>query len=267
MAVTDDIVLIQIQRPGIDGAGIAAPEKTQLVNDVAAALARANITSLMAVPGVTGTPANGDVLTFDGSQWQPQTMAAGIVTISEQGIGVISTIAGTMEFAEGLTVTASETGGTVYPSVVFGGTGSANSVAHSDHTHSLWADVPLPFDASGTLSSGSRPLVSGTVSGLDPARTYIITADLIGDLRGGGTGAGYTLPRITIGSVIQDRFGGTRGEVRTVSGVDRQYSMDHPGATVSGVSSVTVGATLAFRSGDPIIVGAGELTIGIKANR
>lgn len=269
MAVIDDIVLIQMQRPGIDGTGISSAEKTQLVNDVAAALARANITKLTDVPDVNGTPTNGQVLQWSAAnnRWEVSSLTAGISTILDGGSGVVSIIANSMEFSDGLTVTASESGGTVYPAVVFGGTGSANSVAHSDHTHTLRANVAFPFDASGTLSSGSRTLISGTVSGLDPLRTYIISADLIGDLRGGGTGAGYTLPRITIGSVVQDRFGGTRGEVRTVSGVDREYSMDHPGATVTGVTSVAVSATTAYRSGDPIIVGAGELTISIKANR
>ncbi len=270
MAVIDDIVMIQMQRPGIDGAGISSAEKSQLVNDIAAALARADITKLTDVPDVSGTPSNGQVLVWSGvnNRWEVTTFTAGIATILDGGSGTVSTTAVAMEFGDGLTVTASGTGGTVYPAVVFGGTGTATSAAHSDHTHTLRAELPLPFDASGTLSSSTRPLVEPTaVSGLDPARSYVISARLHGDLRGGGTGAGYTLPRITIGTDDRDRFGGTRGEVRTVSGVDRDYSMEHPGVAITGVTSVNVGATLAFRSGDPIIVGAGELVITIKANR
>jgi hypothetical protein len=43
--------------------------------------------------------------------------------------------------------------------------------------------------------------------------------------------------------------------------------MEHPGVTVSGVSSVTVGASITYSEGDPTYVAGGELVISIEANR
>lgn len=139
----------------------------------------------------------------------------------------------------------------------------ANTIAEGNHTHAIRVDVPLRFAASGSLSGSTRTLVSGNITGLDPARTYIVKAHLSSDVRGEGTGAGTTLPRITIAGNARDRF----GVVRTVAGVDRSYDMRHPGVSVSDVSNVAVSATLAYQAGDPINVGAGELVVIITSNR
>src|SRR5690606_27936339 len=119
---------------------------------------------------------------------------------------------------------------------------------------------------SGSLSSGTRPLGSLTITGLDPQITYYIGATLVLDLRGEGTGAGRSIPSITIGpsgqAVKRDR-----PSARTVAGVDREAAFVHEGIAIAGVTSVPVSCAIQFSSGDPVYVDAGRLTISIRGNR
>lgn len=142
---------------------------------------------------------------------------------------------------------------------------AANTVAEGNHRHAVYRDETFTASASGTLSSGTRGLGSGNVTGLLPDRTYVIRATLRVDLRGEGTGAGYTLPRITLNGNTVNRF----AQSRTVSGVDREASMSHPGVSVNGSdqSSVSVSAAISYQSGDPINIGASELVVSIESQR
>lgn len=149
-------------------------------------------------------------------------------------------------------------------SIEWGGTGSAQTAARSDHAHTLHSDRPFPFPATGTLSGGTRQLVAGNVTGLNPDLTYVLDGDLRLDLQGEGTGGSYTMLRIIIANDTESRF----GESRTVAGVPREASMRHHGQVVFGVSSVAVRAEIQFMGvSDPIHIGAGELMIGIKPDR
>lgn len=147
--------------------------------------------------------------------------------------------------------------------LIYGSTGASFAVARDDHTHSVRVDTQLPFPASGSLSGGTRTLISGNVTGLDPARTYVLRGVLDVQLRGDGTGAGYTLPRITLNGSARDM----PDRPRSVAGVQPCYTMRHPGVTVSGVSSVPVSATIAYSEGDATWVGGGALTIEVASNR
>src|SRR5690606_33065915 len=48
------------------------------------------------------------------------------------------------------------------------------TVAEGNHTHAIRVDPQFSFPASGSFSSGTRSLVSGTVTGLDPAKSYVL---------------------------------------------------------------------------------------------
>src|SRR5690606_21333254 len=79
-----------------------------------------------------------------------------------------------ISFGPGLDVHPSWTTERAHIVLIYGGTGSSNAVARGDHTHQVRVDTQLTFSASGSFSSGTRTLVSGTVTGLDPARTYVL---------------------------------------------------------------------------------------------
>lgn len=142
------------------------------------------------------------------------------------------------------------------------GTG-ANTIAEGNHGHAIRVNPSFPFPASGSFSSGTRTLVGGNVTGLDPSRVYILKGTLDVQLRGDGTGAGRTRPRMTINGVAVD----IQEPPRSVAGVQPQYTVRHPGVQVTGVSSVAVSASIAYVDGDPTWVGGGVLTIEVIANR
>lgn len=256
-----EVHVVITQTPGVDGLPTAA-RLAQIEDDLAAMLGRPVIARVVDIPDVAGTPTDGQILTYNeaGAEWNVSDPLMG-VSVQRSGVpqgGPVDTLNMNTAF------NVSNSGGgivSVWP--VWGGTGSADSFARSDHTHQVPDNRRIIFGATATLSSGSRTLVSGTVTGLDPTRVYRATATLRGDLRGEGTGAGYTLPRITMAAALQSRF----GDVRTVAGVDREFNMDHAGVTVSGVSSFAYSATIIYQAGDPIYVGAGELVITLRPNR
>lgn len=269
----NDIIIHHIAAPGLPGDGFTAPEAATLRSDIDALLARPVIDQLTDIPDVTGTPADNDTIFYNGatSEWEMGAPESAIWVerwLDGTTVETVNSSAKRLSFYQGLTAeTQAGFPDRILINVQYGGTGTATTTARSDHNHAIRWDEPLPFNESGAISSGTRTLISGTITGLFLDRQYIITATLRGDLRGGGTGAGYTLPSITIGPDTFQRFGGARGEVRTVSGVDREYSMAHRGISSLGNSSVNVSAAIAYRSGDPIIVGAGELTVHIKSAR
>lgn len=255
----------QIAVPGAPG-NITAEEAAQVRADLAAweaLLAAFGIDDLddVDLAGLAG----GQVLIYDGatSTWKPGAIQNGVPTVRRDAASVNTNVL-TLNFGSqfGITVPGgSPTWVNIVP--IWGGNGVAETFAHSDHWHQIPSISPLTFPASGSLSSGTRTLFSGTISGLTAANTYLIKASLTADLRGEGTGAGFSLPSITLNGTKRNRF----GNVRTVAGVDRDFTMAHQGATVSGVTSVPIVAELAFQPGDPVYVGAGELDIRIESNR
>lgn len=204
----------------------------------------------------------GATLIFDSATglWKPGTVAGSIDRVANSSTDDVFNDVDYLLAAAGIQATVN--GDAIMLSLVFGGTGAAITAARSDHTHTILLDTREPYGATGTLSGGMRSLATRSIS-LAPSHTYIVKARLTGDVRGEGTGAGYTLPSITIGTNTVNRH----SDVRTVSGVDREFTTSHPGAQVSGSSVITVSADIAYQAGDPINVGAGELVISIELNR
>lgn len=258
---------------------VVAPGEPGNITDAEAAVIRADQAEILARPVVEGirdladvadtVPAGGQVYQYNGTTqaWEPVTPTFGLSEVVKAGDAGSSQSNVTRLVLQGPLTTSSAGAGSAYIAVLYGSTGVSAAIARDDHTHTLFAALSLPFDASGSLSSGTRTLISGTLSGLTPAITYRITAELKIEARGEGTGAGRSLPRTTLNGNARDRFGGSRGYVRHVSGVDREATMKHPGVTVTGVTSMAVNASIAHVDGDPKYIGGGELVVHVEANR
>lgn len=257
-----EVHIIITQVPGVDG--ISSPARlTQIESDLALLESRPAITRLTDIPDVAGAPSDGDTILYNDATdaWEPGVVLGSIHRVSNFGDGANSSYGvNHLVLREGLEK-ANSAAGEVFLRPVYGT--SANTVAAGNHTHSPQAPTRAIGTPSGTLSSGTRTLVSGTVTGLDSDRNYRVMAMLSCDLRGEGTGAGYTNPRIILNGVSQQRS----GRVRTVAGVDREFSMWHAGIAVTGATSFPYSATLSYDEGDPINVGAGELFIILLPNR
>lgn len=259
-----DVYLHERIIPGQPGTGMDEAEFAALRNDIDTLLTKPVIDELLDIPDVTGTPADGDSLVWDAGddRWETRAIAGNIARVDDHTSSQVEPNVSRLTANVGLTA-ARAGSGWVAIHARFAGSGSANLVARSDHTHAAPYRTRSPFSATGTLSSGTRTLISGNVTGLDPTRTYRISARAVGDVQGEGTGAGYTMPVITLDGAAVERF----GEVRSVSGVPREWTVDHGGVTVSGVSSVAYNASIQYRSGDPINIRAGLIVLHISSDR
>lgn len=260
-ATLQDIIVVKIQRPGVDGTGITPAEKTQLVTDVATALARPDIRHLEDLEDVSGGQAVGETIVWDGTNWVPGQPVGSIGVVYDHTDTPVITEATSITAKGGLTARAG-TGPNAAVIEALIGT-AANTVAAGNHTHAIRIDTQLTFPSSGSFSSGTRTLVSGNVTGLDAAKSYVLKGTLEVQLRGDGAGAGRTRPRITINGNSVD----IPEPPRNVAGVQPQFTVRHPGVVVSGVSSVAVAGTIAYVDGDPTWIGGGALTISIESNR
>lgn len=261
----NDILIHHIAAPGLPGDGFTAPEASAVRNEIDTLLARPIIDALDDIPNVTDNATTGQsiVKQADGS-WAGASVGLPIDGLSF-GNPVVANIRG-INANVGITTTGTEP----FPGfpimnieVNFGGTGTTTVAARSDHTHPIFTDWEFPFSASGTLSGSTRPLVSSSITGLDPAKTYVLKGKLYLHMRGDGTGASFARPRVTINGAAKDIF----EDSRVVAGVLVTETVPHAGVTVTGVTSVPVAATVAFQPGDPAYIGGGVLVIEIEASR
>lgn len=257
-----EVHIIITQTPGVDG--ITNPARlTQIETDLATVMSRPAIYAIDDIPDVSVTSAtDGDALLYNSatSMWEPGATTGAISQVdSETGASVLDV--SRIFTRRGITVVDSGFAGVAYVQPIYG-TG-ANTVAEGRHAHALHQDSAFPFAPSGVLSSGTRTLVSDTVSGLDPTKAYLIKGTIYLHLRGDGTGASYALPKLTINGVSRDQF----EEARSVAGVMVTEVARHTGVLVAGLSSVAVGASVSFQSGDPSYISAGVLVIEIFASR
>lgn len=261
-----EVHIVITQVPGVDG--IASPARlTQIETDLATVLTRPDVATLGDIPDVNApAPVNGDVIRWNATTetWDAVAPGSGIQIRDDGGssTGFFEPNAVMIWARPGLAVSAG-TPGAVFLAPVFGT--AANTIAQGNHTHGLYPDTVLPFSASGTLSSGTRTLVSGTVSGLDPARQYRLRGWLMVHARGDGTGASFVMTRVTINGVNKSNF----EESRLVAGVLVTEPTIYPttGAAITGVTSVSVSAAAIYQSGDPAYIGGGVLVIEVASNR
>lgn len=265
----NDILIHHIAAPGLPGDGFTATEAAIIRNDLDALLARPIIDALDDIPNVTDNATTGQsiVKQADGS-WAGANVGLPISATQHDNpfpAGSGSNIRTINVYGYGLTPTVDDVLGhnRLNLQVKFGGTGASSSVARADHTHQIFADREFLVSPSGTLSGGTRTLVNSSITGLDPARTYIIKGTLYLHARGDGTGASYVRPRVTINTNSKD----VPEDMRPVAGVLITEVVPHVGVSVTGVSSVPVGASVAFQPGDPAYIGGGVLVIEIEANR
>lgn len=125
----------------------------------------------------TAGAADGDRLVYDSatSTWVPEATASGISAVQNNAVDLMTDVLKLnaevgIEFYD-----AGVTPGTAAMRVKFAGTGSASTVARSDHSHSAQIGRTWSFAATGVLSSGTRTLMSQTIT-LAAGITYDITA-------------------------------------------------------------------------------------------
>ena len=263
-----DIFLIEVARRGRDGDYAGAAEVATLQGRATALEARVDITSLGDIPDVVGTPTAGQALVYDGtdSRWEPTTVGLPVAATSfgttvEDDIRFINT-------TFGLTASGDEP----FPGfprvtleVDFAGTGSAATVARSDHNHTTASITRGEFAPTGYMSSGTRTLKTENVT-LASGVAYLVKARLKPQMRGADSGAAYYTMTVTINGNARTSTGGSDG-FWCVQGVPNKEEWAHHQAITGTGAAITITGAVTYHSGAGFNVDAGELEIELIPNR
>lgn len=254
----DEIVVIEVGIPGPAGDGFTNVEATQMRADMDTFLDTTIPQELDDLSDVNlGTPSNGNTLVYSSSfgVWTAATPQAAVIVEEGSGETTVNAQAERLLFRNG--ITASQSGVLARRVVIdlnYAGTGSAETVARSDHTHNptIISDVQT-FAATGNLSSGSRTLITYNAGPLLDGVVYDCKARVVCNMRN-STNAGEVLLGLRIGG--SGSFPKTTTIVRTVGGVDRLAewvfvrSGANGGAITGSGATVQVVADVTFYSGD-----------------
>lgn len=196
--------------------------------------------------------ANGLTLVYDSASgtWKPGSSGGTIATVKNNTTTVRSNVS-ELRFLDGISATAViNVAGVVELNVQYGGTGSANLAARSDHTHTPATTPKFPFAASGVLSSGTRTLVNDTITGLSPGTSYTIIARLRCNHKN-TINNGTVRFSLQVGAAAADT-----ADEPNVGGVPAKAYLEATGTT-GGVSSIGITATVQYQTGDPTDILAG----------
>lgn len=249
-----EIMLIEVGTPGLDGDGFTPPEAAQVRADLDELLGRPNISTLESLTNVADSGAvDGQTMVKSGSDWIPGNPNSSLTSVTDGTTSVPN--ATTLTTAAGIKVELAATGNArlalQFPTSG-GANGTANVAARSDHSHAgvIQQLTILPYQ--GILSTGYRTLSSGGVTGLTASETYDITLMVTFDVIAAGADSIIT-PRASLGTGSLD-------------GYDVQFSGHGKGVTlyqtatgVTGVTSFPMLVRVFYKSGPQVEIGAGEI--------
>jgi hypothetical protein len=228
----DEILVIEVARPGATGGNVATVDWTTIRTDVDGLLALPAITALGDIPNVSEpAPADGQLLVRLGAgyvlQDPPPTPEWGSIggTLSDQS-DLNTALAG-----------KSDTG----------------------HGHTAPSNSRATYAASGSLSSGSRSLTSVSPTLLSGV-TYLVEAELLTQQRGTGGASYYRLSLTIAGNTSQS----AASRFWCVGGVPDPRVWQHERTIVGTGAAITVSASIAYQAGDPLNVDAGELVVRLR---
>jgi hypothetical protein len=215
----------------------------------------------------TSGAVDGQTLVYDSSltpPWQPGGVSGSVAYI-KSGATLILENADRLNFDTGLDV---EVDGSIPTQanvfVAFAGTGSANTVARSDHTHNSEVRDILTGAATGVLSSGTRTLSSATLNTLLNGVTYDVTATAYVRCRNNINNGNANLI-LRIGS---DAFYPARTRtIGTVGGVPVDQIISFHGGFVGAGVGLALQWQIQFSSGDPVDVRDWELIYSFRPRR
>jgi len=253
----DEIRLIRVGTPGLPGSGIAASDWNQAMARIAALESQVPGSLAGLTDTQIATLTNGQLLGYDSasSRWKNVTVQEAVRYVKNNNVSVVGEHIDRLNAGTGLQVVLNGSIPTqVDFSVIFGT--AAGTVAEGNHAHSAAIMQIFTFGATGVLSSGSRTLVSDTVTlptGIDwnvvgimsvVARNNVNSGTFSTGLRLGGSG---TYPETTM-------------EYGTVGGVPvpQPWTFVRP---VAGGGSLAVTARAIFSSGDPVDLRAGHVVV------
>jgi hypothetical protein len=252
-----DVIYVTIPKPAaVPPSTITEAEWDALLADMATLLAGQDLDDLTDV--VLTSPATGHRLVYDETAnggaggWVNQPQSAAITASDSDSVDL--TLAGNALSA----------------AVIYAGTGAASTAARSDHSHTAQLGRTWSFAATGVLSSGTRTLMSQSIT-LAAGITYDITATAVVRARNNvnsgtinllfrvGTDAGW--PQIS-------------RNVQTVGGVPVDQLIDFRNASsgehltlVGTGAAITVSFSVQYAAGDATDLRDGYVTVVARPRR
>lgn len=176
----------QANLQALAGGGVTSLHSHSLGGDAIGALNSLTVQRLQGRPVSFTAPSTNQVLKWDGSQWAPGTDLTG----GGSGVTNISQGNGILLSPNPITSTGSV-------SVNFGGNGSANTVAHSDHNH----------DAFYTPISGSGNYIQNRSGSAQSGSFWISGTGMAASLQAGNLSASYNAAIAGVGTTGQGIYG------------------------------------------------------------
>lgn len=244
-----EILVIEVARRGSTGGNVATVDWNTIRAEVTALLSRANITKLDAVPDVAASsPSNGQVLTWNGSNWVPTTPVNAVTGVTDSA-----------------SVDLTLSSGNISAVVKYGGSGSATTAARSDHAHTTPSTVVATFGPGGYMSSGSRPLASTSVV-LASGVTYLVQTRLNMQMRGADAGQCQYRMALTVDGSTHESPAGTNG-FWCVQGVPDKTMWFYPRTIVGTGAAVSISAAVSYYGGGGFNTDAGEIEVTLIPNK
>lgn len=248
-----ELVLVEVGSPGQPGAGVSAPDWTQIRSEVTTLN---NTHKLANLGDVTiASPADAQTLVYEAasSKWKNKT-AGEAVRYVKNGTTVVVEHADRLAAGAGLTVAQNGAIPTEAVWAVIYGT-TAGTAAEGNHVHSETVVQRGKFAATGIMSSGNRTLATLTVP-LVPGIDYTIEAVAF-------ISAQNNVNNGTFNFGIRIGGSGTYPEetetYRTVGGVPRLCEVET--SRPINATSVNVVVRAIFDTGDPVDLRAGRVIV------
>jgi len=215
----------------------------------------------------TAGATDGQTIVFDAatSTWAPGTTTGAIQYVKDGHTTVIVTSADRLNFDAGISVTQNGSIATQADiNVIYAGTGSADSAARSDHSHSAEVGAILTGTATGVLSSGTRSLSTATLGVLSSGIVYDLEAEAVVRCRNNvNSGTANLLLRIGTDASYPERS----RNVQTVGGVPVDQIIKFRGVFTGAGSGLPLSWRIQFSTGDAVDVRDWELSYAFRPRR
>lgn len=265
----ESIIFHRVMIPGLSGDGMTVAEASALRSDIAAYAAQLAAFGLDDLTDVsTAGATDNQALIYDSGTgaWGPGTPPAGYVSqiVKSGDASTAQNNVSQIVLVSGLTTAYGGSEGSAYILPVYGGSGTAATIARSDHTHTTPTSSRATFAPGGYMSSGTRSLTSTTVTLLADI-TYRVKATLNMQMRGADPGACYYRLSVTVNGNTRTSGSGANG-YWCVQGVPDKTTWDHSQTITGTGAAITVSAAVQYDSGGGFYTDAGDLLIELFPN-
>lgn len=265
-----EIMLIEVGTPGLDGDGFTPPEAAQVRADLDELLGRPNISTLESLTNVADSGAvDGQTMVKSGSDWIPGNPNSSLTYVMDSWSTTPRVDNATiLTFGPGIKAEELTAAGgkrahmTLQFPTANATNGIENVAARKDHSHAAQVQQLTELPYQGVLSSGYRTLSpqSFGITGLTAGETYDVTTIVTFDVIAAGLDSVVT-PRVSIGA------GDLEGYDVKFKGQGKGVTIMQEEVGITNVTSLPILVRVFYKSGPQVEIGAGQILAIAKPRR